>query len=522
MRNPVSVRSHSGGSGRLLRAGMLAALAAFALLLVQATSASATLQLLKPSPGDTATFVGNGGYSADGLGQNATTGGVVTADVPAGSTVEQAYLYGTYYGENPPPASHLDIDFDGTVVTLEYLTNSEPGLCCLLSTARADVTSQVADKVGGPGDTTVNALTDFAINSDPGGGPAGLDGVALVVIYSNPGLPEATIAVLDGGSNQAGDQVTFNFVDPIDTSTPGFSATMSAGSGFSAQDNTIPGPGGGPVETSGDAGTHQCGDNTNQSSHVDVNGSPLTRCLGNFDDGFLSNGALITVGGVGDSIDNPADPTQEPADAGSPRVEDDEFYNLAPFLSDGDTDLVIDTQNPSSDDNLFLFVIQTTAEAEVEVGCFGSPSTGSPTNGDDVLIGTADPDAINARKGADKVCSLEGADNVVGGPGFDLIDAGPGADIVNASGGHDAVDGGDGDDTVAGGTNADDLNGDGDNDTLNGNKGDDDLDGGAGDDTLNGQTWADHLDGGPGFDTCTGGPGQDTFVNCEVITDGPT
>src|SRR3954453_22116926 len=58
--------------------------------------ASASLTLLKPSPSDQATFHGNGGYSADGLGQYGT-GGAVQADVPAGSTVVQAYLYGSYY-----------------------------------------------------------------------------------------------------------------------------------------------------------------------------------------------------------------------------------------------------------------------------------------------------------------------------------------------------------------------------------------------------------------------------------------
>src|SRR4051794_10209711 len=54
-------------------------------------SAHATLQLLKPDPSVAATFVGHGGYSADGLGQFAT-GGTVQAEVPAGSTVVHAYL----------------------------------------------------------------------------------------------------------------------------------------------------------------------------------------------------------------------------------------------------------------------------------------------------------------------------------------------------------------------------------------------------------------------------------------------
>ncbi len=171
----------------------------------------------------------------------------------------------------------------------------------------------------------------------------------------------------------------------------------------------------------------------------------------------------------------------------------------------------------------FLAFDNSELAVAVEVAdCFGSPSTGSPTNGDDVLIGTADPDAINALRGDDKVCSLESADNIAGGADDDQMDGGDGGDTIHAGDGHDTVSGADGDDAVSGGPNADDLSGDGDNDTLNGNKGHDDIDGGAGDDTLIGNEGQDTLDGGPGTDTCTGGPGVDTFINCEVITDGPT
>ena len=292
------------------------------------STAGATLRLVQPNASVPATFVGNGGYSSDGLGQ-LTTGGTVQADVPAGSTVVQAYLYGTYFGV-PPSEAERTIDFDGTNVILQALPNSEPG-CCELSTARADVTSIVAGKVGSGGGTT-----NFAINNDPGP----LDGVALVVIFSNPTLPRTTIAVLDGGSKQAGDQTTFNFAAAIDPTQPGFAATMALGSGFSYQ---------------GGISGHVCGGE--QYSTVTINSSLLTGCAGNFDDGDAGDGALITVGGVGDSLDNPTPPDAPPTD--------DELYDLKPFLKTGDTQLVIQTTNPSGDDNLFLAVIATTAEARV-------------------------------------------------------------------------------------------------------------------------------------------------------------
>ncbi len=313
--------------GAMLLAALTFALMAAAII---PSTAGATLRLVQPNSSVPATFVGNGGYSADGLGQF-TTGGTVQADVPAGSTVVQAYLYGTYFSNTAPSEADRTIDFDGTNVIMQTLPNSEAGPCCELSTARGDVASIVAAKVGSGG-----GITNFAINNDPDS----LDGVALVVIFSNATLPKTTIAVLDGGSKQEGDQTTFNFAAAIDPTQPGFAATMALGSGFSYQ-NGLPG--------------HACGGE--QFSTVTINSQLLTNCAGNFDDGDAGDGALITVGGVGDSLDNPT-PPDAPA-------TDDELYDLKPFLKAGDTQLVIQTTNPSGDDNLFLAVIATTAEARV-------------------------------------------------------------------------------------------------------------------------------------------------------------
>jgi len=316
----------------------------------------ATLQLLKPNASSPATFVGHGGYSADGLGQDGP-GGTVQAEVPAGSTVVQAYLYGTYFFDTDPTAEERTLNFDGTTVVLTKLANSEPGPCCELSTARATVTAQVAQKVGSGG-----GITNFAVDTDP----AQLDGVALVVIYSNAASPQVTVAVLDGGSKQDGDQETLNFAAPVDPTAPGFSAVMTLGSGFSLQQST----------------GHACGGE--QFSTVAVNDQPLTSCAGNADDGLPANGGLITVGGVGDSIDNPADPTA--TSSGS----DDELYNLKPFLHNGDTSLTIQTTNPSGDDNLFLSVVAITAQASVttEVCDDGVDNDG------DGLVDNADPDCF--------------------------------------------------------------------------------------------------------------------------------
>jgi hypothetical protein len=326
-----------------------------AALLLLPQTARADLRLLKPSPTDAATFVGRGGYSADGLGQNGT-GGNVQADVPAGSTVVQAYLYASYFfTPTPIPAADLTIDFDGTVVTLGELTNAAPGPCCSLRSARADVTAQVAAKVGGGG-----GLTDFAVNTDP---PT-LDGVALVVIYSNPLLPDTTIAILDGGAEQTGDSATFVFAAPLDKTIPGFSATMTLGIGFGFQTSD---------------GGHTCGGI--QFSTIDVNGSRLTSCAGNYDDGLGNNGALFTVGGVGDSILNPIDPNVTAGD-------DDELYNIEPFVSQGDADLVITTTNPSGDDIVFLSVISITARAVVTTEICGD----GIDNDRDGLVDSADPD----------------------------------------------------------------------------------------------------------------------------------
>ncbi len=325
-----------------------------------AAHAEGTLFLQKPTPSSPATFVGHGGYSADGF--SASLGANLRADLPPGSTPVQAWLYGYFQSGNPTPAE-ATVNFDGSPVALTKLDDYS---FSTLSSARADVTSQVAAKVASTG-----GFTNFAAAT-----ALPLDGLALVVVYSNPSLPLTTVAVFDGAAQRTGDTATFTFAAPLDKTVPGFSAKMSLGIGFSYQQGSghICGPGS-PV--------------SKQYSVIDVNGSRLTSCAGG-DDDTITGGGLFTVGGVGDSLDNPADPLQSPGDGNPLRVRDDELYNLEPFLSQGDTKLIVTTSQPSNDDLLFLSIVQVDAAARVTTEVCGDEID----NDGDGLIDGSDPDVV--------------------------------------------------------------------------------------------------------------------------------
>lgn len=149
-----------------------------------------------------------------------------------------------------------------------------------------------------------------------------LDGEVLAVVYSVAGDPVQTALIFDGESATTGDTFNINLATPFDGTTD---AIFSLGISYGFQGNV-------------------------QASQVDVNGARLTSSAGGQDDGFSSNGGLITAGGVGDSILNPLNPLAVPNGFRS----DDELYNLAPFMSVGDTLITINTRNPSNDDNIFF------------------------------------------------------------------------------------------------------------------------------------------------------------------------
>lgn len=136
----------------------------------------------------------------------------------------------------------------------------------------------------------------------------------------------------------------------------------------------------------------------------------------------------------------------------------------------------------------------------------------TPTDGDDVILGTNGPDLITAGDGNDVVCGLGGDDTIWGQDGDDWIDGGDGDDKLRGSDGDDELYGSDGVDDLAGGRDNDIVDGgDGDDAKVRGGTGDDIVNGGPGDDQLvNGNGGVDIVDGGPGDDALvSGGPRPD-------------
>jgi hypothetical protein len=288
----------------LVKVGLLAAVA------MAATPAMAALTVFQQ-------FTGKYGLSTDG-GGSMNSSYTVNAWAPVGATVEAAYLYQTgytYYGMSGAP---YGVSLNDNDLTFDSLAahRPEPDPRFWLFSARADVTSLVAPIInGGPG----GAYSFNIGEARTGAADRGTDGVALVVVYSDPSLTSnRTIAILDGFAAAAGDEFTFTASRGMNPNAAGFSAELRLGIGFSS--------------------------NSSQYSTVDVNGTLISDNAGNLDDGFWGNGALITVGG-----------NDDPFSGHLPSYDNDkERYNLVPYIGQGDTTIRVNTSNPSLDDNIFL------------------------------------------------------------------------------------------------------------------------------------------------------------------------
>ena len=292
------------------RVFVLGALALAAVLVVSAP-ASAGLTTFQ-------TFVGTVGLSTDGFGST-TQNGTISASVPAGATVLAAYLYTATYNLSSTPVGGTTT-LGGTAVTFGAPVQNATA-CCGLASQRADVTAIVAPIINGG----AGGVYDFAITE----GSANQDGEALVVVYSLASLPVSTVGIVDGWASVDGDVTTINFATPLDPTLAGFFADMRLGIGFSC---------------------------CSQMSTVNVNGTTITNSAGNHDDGAQeSNGSLFTMGGFDD-----------PYSALLPSYANDhERYNLANYITKGDTAITVRTSNPSEDDNIFLATFYVLGEAGV-------------------------------------------------------------------------------------------------------------------------------------------------------------
>lgn len=282
--------------------------------------------------------------SLDALGTNSVSG-IVQVEKPAGATVRKAFMAAASTGFRRRVLVNGDVSIDGNPVNWDsVIPNSISSF-----NAFADVTALVKPKI----DAAAAGRVDFTITEVSS---FGIDGEILAVIFDDPNQTSSnTIVILFGAQVTTGDTFAIALAEPIDKSDPNLALDLSLGISFGFQ-------------------------GTSQFSQIDVNGTRMTTSAGGQDDGVGENGALITVGGLDDSNDNPSDPNALPN--GDPRF-DDELYNLLPFVNDGDTQIIINTLNPSNDDNIFFAALNlASTTAIVGEGIILSPP--DATN----LIGT--------------------------------------------------------------------------------------------------------------------------------------
>lgn len=259
------------------------------------------------------TIVGQVVLSEDACGTNTSSCTVDIVKPSPLAVVREADLFCATTGGSGYRPQNGDVTVNGSPVAWdEIIPNSISSF-----NARDDVTAMVKPAA----DAASAGLVTFTITEDP---TFSYDGCALKVIWDDPTTTTNSILIFWGAQETTGDTFVINFA-PLDASA--FLAPMefSLGISFGFQ------PGA-------------------QFSQVDVNAMRLTTSAGGQDDGQGANGALITLGGTGDTAANPP-PFAPPASASVP---DDELYDLRPFVSPGDTSMTIFTLNPSNDDNIFL------------------------------------------------------------------------------------------------------------------------------------------------------------------------
>jgi hypothetical protein len=280
--------------------------------------------------------------SIDGIGMVDATG-VVQIDKPAGASVRRAFLAAASTGSSGRQLADGDVSVDGAPVSWLITTQSSIGSWNHWAEVTDLVAPQIDAAAPGPVELTIGEL-----------GPASIEGEILAVIFDEPSRRDvSTVALLFGAQQVQGDTFHVRLSDPLDLANPDLSMELSLGISF------------GYLE----------GASNRQFSIVDVNGQRLTSSAGGQEDGIAANGALLTVGGVGDSIENPPPDETPPEGADNTRF-DDELYDLRPFAQTGDTELTVFTQNPSNDDNIFFSALFISGAAVIGEGIVLGPISG--------------------------------------------------------------------------------------------------------------------------------------------------
>jgi hypothetical protein len=278
--------------------------------------------------------------SADGAGSGSANYTISVNKPNAGATVHKAYLLCAPVWFNSGNCTQLN----GQAITWGGSSPSAWGCCNYY----ADVTSIVAPILN-PASPGITNIPIYECNY--------IDGYALLVIFSDPLAVSKTIVIMFGGLSTTGDNFSITLGEPIDPSVPGALLTMGLGISYSYQ-------------------------GSGQYSIVDVNGQRLTTSAGGQDDGFAQDGALMTVGGIGDAITNPPNPYAIPSDTRS----DDELYSLLPLITNTTTSILVNTSNPSNNDNIFLSYFEISGVAVIGEGVLLTQTSTSGPVGSNHLV----------------------------------------------------------------------------------------------------------------------------------------
>lgn len=334
--------------------------------------------------------------SVDGLGSNSGTG-IIQVQKPLGATVRRAYMAAASTGFSGYTIPAGNIKINGSDVAFTTTVPCSPAVGCV--NHWAEVTNIVKPIVDGAQVGRVDlTVTEVATATNS------IDGEIIAVIFDDPNRTAAsTIVLLFGAQNVDGDTFSIALSEPLDTSNPNLILNLGLGISFGAQVPDQPEP---------------------QFSEVSVNQQRMSSAAGGHDDGALQNGALLTVGGLDDSTDNPADPHAAPT--GDPRF-DDELYNLLPFVENGDTSIEVFTLNPSNDDNIFFAsLLLGNVTAVVGEGIVLGPSEGQACIVSDEYTVTATVQDTEGNPIANRTVTF----NVTSGPNAGASGSAP----TNASG----------------------------------------------------------------------------------------
>ena len=343
-----------------------------------------TIQSLDPL----ASEVGRISLAIDGDGNN-TGVGTIQILKPAGATVRRAFFTLATTGFWGYELLAGDVKIDGVDV---IWSNSIPS-----SISSFNYFSDITGMVSGKLDAAPAGLVDFEITEL---NTFGIEGEIIAVIFDDPNqTQDVTIMILFGAQQITGDDFLIGLAEPLDITDPSSIVQMSLGISYGYQNDDYL---------------------TGQVSLIDVNGVRLTSSAGGQDDGVDANGALITVGGLGDDPANPPDPNG----AGGPRY-DDELYDLKPFVNNGDVSILVHTLNPSDDDNVFFGAFYLTGAAIIGEGGLLTPSFASlPTGTMHTVTATLQDDLGN------RIVGRQVDFEVTSGPNAGLTDS----DITNGDG----------------------------------------------------------------------------------------